>query len=77
MSMTSVEKVAQRFSHRPGCRFVGAKKWALRCLSWTCDVIVVEPRDVPPIDEFLLRALRLSIERPGDLASFLGLDLGR
>lgn len=37
-------------------------------------VIVMEPKEISPIDEFLLRSLGLAIERPQELAQFLGLD---
>jgi hypothetical protein len=37
-------------------------------------VIVMEPKEISPIDEFLLRSLGLAIESPQELARFLGLD---
>ena len=37
-------------------------------------VIVIESREFPPIDEFILRSLRLSIDTPRSIADFLGID---
>lgn len=72
--MAEVEKVAKRFSHRPGCRFVGAQEVGIAVYVMDLRVIVLEPREIPPIDEFLLRGLRLAVERESELSSFLGLD---
>jgi hypothetical protein len=37
-------------------------------------VVLLKPRPIPPIDEFLLRGLALRVERPETLADLLGLD---
>ena len=69
-----LESVARRFAYRPGCRFVGAQEVGIAVFVLDLRVIVVESKDIPPIDEFLLRSLALAIERPPELATFLGLD---
>jgi hypothetical protein len=70
----SVESVARRYAHRPGCRFVSAQEVGIAVFVMDLRVILIEPREVPPIDEFLLRAMSLSVGSPGELSSFLGLD---
>jgi hypothetical protein len=70
----SLESVARRFAYRPGCRFVGAQEVGIAVFVLDLRVVVVESKDVPPIDEFLLRSLAQAIERPSELAQFLGLD---
>ncbi len=69
-----LESVARRFAYRPGCRFVGAQEVGIAVFVVDLRVIVVESKEIPPIDEFLLRSLALAIERPPELATFLGLD---
>jgi hypothetical protein len=73
-SFTSVASVAQKYSHRPGCRFLGAEEIGIAVFVMDLRVIVIESREVPPIEEFLLRSLRLSINTPRALSDFLGLD---
>jgi hypothetical protein len=70
----SVESVARRYAHRPGCRFVSAREVGIAVFVMDLRVILIEAREVPPIDEFLLRAMSLSVGSPGELSSFLGLD---
>jgi PLD-like domain len=72
---TTVESVARRYAHRPGCRFVSAQEVGIAVFVLDLRVILIEPREVPPIDEFLLRAMSLSVGSPGELSNFLGLDL--
>jgi hypothetical protein len=70
----SSENVARRYSHRPGCRFVGFQEVAIAVFLMDVRVVLLKPRPIPPIDEFLLRGLSLSIDRPEALADLLGLD---
>lgn len=71
---TDVESVAKRYAHRPGCRFLGAEEVGIAVFLMDLRIIVVESREIPPIDEFLLRSLALTVEQPGSLSEFLGLD---
>ena len=71
---TSVANVARKHSHRPGCRFLGAEEVGITVFVMDLRVIVIESREVPPVDEFLLRSLRLSIDTPRSISDFLGLD---
>jgi hypothetical protein len=70
----SPESVARRYAHRPGCRFVGFQEVAIAVFLMDVRVVLLKPRPVPPIDEFLLRGLSLRIDRPETLANLLGLD---
>lgn len=71
----SVEAVARRYAHRAGCRFVGAQEVGVAVYVMDLRVILIEPREIPPVDEFLLRAMGLSVGLPSELSRFLGLDL--
>lgn len=70
----SPENVARRYSHRPGCRFVGFQEVAIAVFLMDVRVVLLKPRPIPPIDEFLLRGLSLRIDRPETMAELLGLD---
>jgi hypothetical protein len=73
-SFTSVASVARKYSHRPGCRFLGAEEVGIATFVMDLRVIVIESREFPPIDEFILRSLRLSIDTLRSITDFLGLD---
>jgi hypothetical protein len=70
----TVEAIARRYAHRPGCRFVGAQEVGIAVYLMDLRVIIIEPRDIPPVDEFLLRAIDLTVGAPAELSRFLGLD---
>jgi hypothetical protein len=70
----TAEAIARRYAHRPGCRFVGAQEVGIAVYLMDLRIIIVEPRDIPPVDEFLLRAIDLSVGVPAELSRFLGLD---
>jgi len=70
----SPENIARRYSHRSGCRFVGFQEVAITIFVMNVRVVLLKPRQIPPIDEFLLRGLSLSIDRPEMLADLLGID---
>jgi PLD-like domain len=73
-TLTSVESVSRRYAYRPGCRFVGAQEVGIAVFLMDLRVIVLDPKEIPPIDEFLLRSIGLQVEQPPELATFLGLD---
>jgi hypothetical protein len=70
----SPANVARRYAHRPGCRFVGFQEVAIAVFLMDVRVVLLTPRPIPPIDEFLLRALSLNVHEPSQLADLLGLD---
>lgn len=67
------EAIARRFANRPGCRFVGFKAVGISVFILKLRTIVLEPRQVPPIEEFLLRYLEEGVSTPRDLTDLLGL----
>lgn len=72
---TSSEEVARRYAAaRSGCRLVDYREVALPVFSMHLIVLVLEPRQVPPTEEFLLRLLQHGPETPAGLAALLGLD---
>ncbi len=71
---SSFESVGRRYARRPGCKFVSAKEVGIAVFVMDLRVILIEPREVPPIDEFLLRAMSLLVGAPDELSNFLGLD---
>ena len=73
--LTAVESVARRYANRPGCRFVGAREVGITVFLMDLRAVIVEPKDVPPVDEFLLRSLGLEVDSPTELSEFLGLDI--
>lgn len=70
------ETIARRYAVRPGCRFVGCQAIGIAVFSMNIRALALEPRQVPPIDEFLLRFMLEDIDQPETLAELLGLDYG-
>src|SRR5947199_9774405 len=68
------EAIGRRYGVRPGCRFVGYKAVGIAVFSMSIRALAVEPRQIPPIDEFLLRFMLEDINSPQTLADLLGLD---
>jgi len=68
------EVIARRFAVREGCRFIGYKAVGIGVFSMSLRVLALEPREVPPIEEFLLRLMREGVEDVGELSQLLGLD---
>ena len=73
---TSVDSVAKRYAHRPGCRFVGAEEVGIAVFLMDLRIIVVKSREIPAIDEFLLRSLALSVEQRNHSQSSSGSTSG-
>lgn len=69
------EAIAMRYANRPGCRFVGYKAVGICVFALKLRAIVLEAREVPPIEEFVLRFLAAGIETPKDLCRLMGLEL--
>src|SRR5437867_2047205 len=49
------ETIARRYAVRPGCRLVGCQAIGIAVFSMNIRALALEPRQIPPIDEFLLR----------------------
>jgi PLD-like domain len=68
------EAVAQRYAMRPGCRFLGFREVGLAVFAMNLRVLIVEPRQMSPIDEFILRLMGQAIVSVGQISRLLGLD---
>ncbi|MBW1796009.1 MAG: hypothetical protein JRJ38_16565 [Deltaproteobacteria bacterium] len=68
------EAVARHFALRAGCRFIGCKPVGIAVFSMNLRVLVLEPRTVPPIEEFILRFLLEGIDSLRVLSDLLGLS---
>lgn len=70
----SIEDIAQRFSSRDGLRLRDYIEVALPVYHLRLRAITIAHKNVPPIEEFILRALAMDISSFDALAAFLGLD---
>lgn len=70
----SIEDIAQRFSSRDGLRLRDYVEVALPVYQLRLRAITIVHKNIPPIEEFILRALTMDIRSFDALAAFLGLD---
>jgi len=70
----SIEDVAQRFSSRDGLRLRDYIEVALPIYQLRLRAITILHKNIPPIEEFILRALSMDICSFNALGLFLGLD---
>lgn len=68
------EEIARRFSRRSGFRLVSYQPVALPLFRVTLKVLTVVRKEIPPIQEFVLKAIDAGLTMPQDLAGFLGLE---
>lgn len=68
------DAVARRYANRPGCRFVSFRGVGLAVFSMNVRVLSLEPRTVPPLDEFILRLMQEDITSVSELTELLGVD---
>jgi hypothetical protein len=68
------DAIARRYAVRPGCRFVGYKAVGLAVFSMNVRALSLEPREIPPIDEFLVRFMLEGIVEVEELSDLLGLN---
>lgn len=68
------DAVARRFAIRPGCRFLGHKAVGLAVFSMDLRTLVLEPRHVPPIQEFVIRFVMEGVNQLNTIAGLLGLN---
>jgi PLD-like domain len=69
-----VHAVAGRHAHRPGCRLIGYRGVGLAVFSMNLRVLSLESREIPPLDEFMLRYLQEGVTRSSELAALLGIE---
>lgn len=70
----SIEDIALRFSSRDGLRLRDYVEVALPIYQLRLRAITIVHKNIPPIEEFILRALLMDITSFTALAAFLGLD---
>lgn len=69
----NAEAIARRYATRPGCRFIGYTPIGIAVFSMNLRALVLEPRIVPPIEEFILRFLIEGVTTLQGLSDILGL----
>jgi len=69
-----VEDIARRFAvGRPGFKLVAAREVGLPLWELPIELLVVEKRDVPPLEEFVLRAVDAGLGSAEQAVGFLGI----
>lgn len=69
------EETAQRYANlHSGYRLVSYREVALPLFRVEVDLLVLEAKPIPPIQEFVLRAVDMGLTEIGDVAGFLGID---
>ncbi|MGH8527035.1 MAG: hypothetical protein ACREXY_23370, partial [Gammaproteobacteria bacterium] len=73
--MVSPEQVAERYAQdRPGLTLVHFEERALPFFRVILDAVVQRKKDVPPIEEYVLRAVAAGMDTVDDIHGFLGLE---
>lgn len=67
------EAIGIRYASRPGCTFLGFREVGLAVFAMDVRVLAVEAREIPPIEEFVLRFMMEGVESIEALAQLLGL----
>lgn len=70
------EDIARRFERRIGYELVDYAEVALPLYRLTVDAVSMVHREIPPIKEFVMRAVAAEISHLQDISGFLGLDSG-
>jgi len=68
------EEIARRFSKRPGFNLISYRQVALPVFWITIKVLAMTKKQLPPIPEFILRAIGAGLTNPVKIAGFLGLE---
>ncbi len=67
--------VARQLAHaRSGSALVYYREVALPLFRLDCELLVLETKDVPPIQEFVLRAVDAGLREPSEIAGMLGIE---
>lgn len=66
--------VARRYSNLPGYRLVDFVRVGLPVFFVTFDAFTISSKRIPIVDEFILRCIEKGLDKPRDLAGFLGLE---
>ena len=70
-----VQRVAEHYANeRIGFQLVNCSKVGLPVYKLTVRVIIQKSKDIPPIEEFILKAVNLGLNSPDEIGGFLGLE---
>ncbi len=70
------DKVAQKFAHnRPGFRLVDYAEVGLPIYRIRIQAVLLDHKKIPPIEEFILKALNSGLTSAEEISEFLGLEL--
>lgn len=72
--MMTSEDIAARYNRLPGFRLVGYHNVAIPFWIATFDSLVIAEKNIPVVDEFVLRAIERGVNTTPDLSGFLGLS---
>lgn len=71
----TAEEIARRFAAvRPGYRLVSYREVALPLFKIDLELLVLERKDLPPLQEYVLRAVELGLTGLEEIAGLLGLE---
>lgn len=70
----TTEEIAARYNRLPGFRLVSYHNVALPFWIATFDSLVIAEKNIPVVDEFILRAVERGVATTPDLSGFLGLS---
>lgn len=68
------EEIVQRFSRRPGLKLVSYQEVGLPVWKLFLRVLILAHRDLPPVEEFVLRSVQAGLRRPPEINGLLGLE---
>lgn len=71
---TTLEEVARRYDDRPGFKVVDCKDVVLPVYRITVQALTLLHKPVPPIEEFVLKAVDTGLSSEDDISAFLGLE---
>jgi hypothetical protein len=73
--MNDFDEIAERFQDKDGQPLVDHLPLALPCYLLQMDCLMSERRKLMPVEEYLLRGLKVGLKSNGDLLNFIGVDI--
>lgn len=71
----NAEEIAHRYARlHSGYRLVSYREVALPLFKIQVDLLILEDKPLPPIEEFVLRSVEMGLTDVGDIAGFLGIE---
>ena len=71
----NLEDIARRFSKKTGFSLISYQQVALPIFRLNLRILTIARKKLPPISEFILKAINAGINIPNEIAAFLGLEL--